>query len=96
MEVKYLALAVIVVPSVTALEWQVNSLNRNLESLRATGVSQSQAIAKLEHDLFGRLNAQENAQRAALAQQDAARRGDIDQGLKGLPQIKGPVYWNEQ
>jgi hypothetical protein len=96
MDVKFLALAAIVVPSVTALEWQVNSLNRNLESLRATGVSQSQAIAKLEHDLFGRLNAQENAKRAASAQQDAARRRDIDQGLKRLPAISGPVYWNEQ
>ena len=98
MDVKFLVLTSVLISTSAGLQLEVNRLSKSLENIRASDAKAASALSKFEHDLFGRMKAEENARQAALAAQDAARRRDIDKGLNGLPthNFRGPIYWNEQ
>ena len=86
----------VLISAIIALQVEVRNLVTELGKVRADGASAAAAVAKFERDFFAKERAEENARVTAQAAGDAARRQNIDQGLKALPyqNFRAPVYWN--
>jgi hypothetical protein len=89
-------LCVVSVVIVGVLQWEIANLNSELENIRRGDTALSAAFEKFENDLAAKQRAEEKAKLGALAEQEAARRKNIDAGLNALPSgsFRQPAYWN--
>ena len=91
-----LAFYVVLFSAIIALQVEVRNLVTELGKVRADGALAAAAVAKFGRDFFAKERAEDKARVAAQSAGDAARRQNIDQGLKALPHenFRAPVYWN--
>ncbi|MGA8659222.1 MAG: hypothetical protein WB586_24090 [Chthoniobacterales bacterium] len=88
----------LLIGALISLQLEIRNLNAELQKVRSGEASATAAaVAKFERDLLAKQRADEKARLAAQAQEDAARRRNIDQGLNRLPMgnFRAPVYWPE-
>jgi hypothetical protein len=83
--------------ALAALQWEIKRLEDRQEKIRLGDAALLAAIEKFESDFLAKERAEEKARAGALAEQDAARRKQIDEALKALPMgsFRQPVYWNQ-
>jgi hypothetical protein len=93
---KWMLVAVLVLLGAIGIE--LKNLESKLDKLGSADSAAAAAVEKFEKDFFAKLSADEKARLAAIAEQDAARRKNIDAGLSALPSgnFRSPVYWNDK
>jgi hypothetical protein len=95
---KVIAIAcVALIATLATLQWEIKRLEDRQEKIQLGYTALLAAIQKFENDLLAKERAEEKAKATALAEQDAARRKQIDDALKALPMgsFRQPVYWNQ-
>jgi hypothetical protein len=93
-----LAACAVLIAVVSGLQWEIKSLQAEQERARLREGALLAAIEKFERDLLAKQRVDEKQWLAALAEQDAARRKQIDDALKALPMgsFRQPVYWDDK
>ena len=86
----------VLVAVIGAFQWEIRNLEVKLEKVRLGDEAIVAALEKFKSDLAAKQRADEKAKLGAAAEQDAARRKNIDAGLNALPtgSFREPVYWD--